>query len=257
MDKDAKARSMPDTWPSSESIGHACGSVFASTLVKALSSPTGPLSVEENGEENSEEEDDDDDDEENMTYNAFCKALWDTCKDRVYRFWEHQEFTFSPDDQWVYSRSGRTGIPLAHFEQRWNQLLSHPCPAPADVRLQRNPAPTSVDLAPGSSVQQAAGVQDADSTVELIKSIFECTREMAYLLLQTCSQDWNKALFMAFAGALRNYYRLGLKSERRTTDIAAKIRFRWEMGLLTDSIISRFKLPVPKGEICILWDRYA
>lgn len=54
MDKDVKARSMPDTWPSSESIGHACGSVFESTLVKALSSQTGPLSVEENGEENSE-----------------------------------------------------------------------------------------------------------------------------------------------------------------------------------------------------------
>lgn len=72
MEKDAKGRGMPNTWPSSESIGRSCGSVFASTLVKALSNPTDPLSVEENGEESSEE-DDGEDDEESMTYSALAE----------------------------------------------------------------------------------------------------------------------------------------------------------------------------------------
>lgn len=61
---------------------------------------------------------------------------------------------------------------------------------------------------------------------------------------------------MAFTDALGSYYRLGSRSEDKVTERAAKIRFRWKMGLLTDSI-GRFKLTVPNGEICIPWDRYA
>jgi hypothetical protein len=37
-------------------------------------------------------------------------------------------------------------------------------------------------------------------------------------------------------------------------EAAATIRFRWELAQYADHLIKTFGLPVPDGEICILWD---
>ncbi|KAJ6091820.1 hypothetical protein N7467_003789 [Penicillium canescens] len=36
--------------------------------------------------------------------------------------------------------------------------------------------------------------------------------------------------------------------------IEGAIRFRWELALLADFIVEMLNLPVPNGEICIMWD---
>lgn len=79
---------------------------------------------------------------------------------------------------------------------------------------------------------------------------------MARLFYQTCPGDWDRGQMVGFGGTLRAYYELDELKERAPI-FAAMIRFRWEMGLLTDYIISMFKLPMPSGRICILWYCFA
>ena len=44
--------------------------------------------------------------------------------------------------------------------------------------------------------------------------------------------------------------------EQEALELVATVRFRWEAGLLTDFMVSKFRLPVPSVEISILWNQY-
>ncbi|KAJ5110943.1 hypothetical protein N7532_001478 [Penicillium argentinense] len=40
----------------------------------------------------------------------------------------------------------------------------------------------------------------------------------------------------------------------RASKFAAIIQFRWEVGLMTDYLVHKFKRTPPDGQICIMWD---
>ncbi|KAB8218079.1 hypothetical protein BDV33DRAFT_232366 [Aspergillus novoparasiticus] len=259
-----------NAWPDSHSMGRACGSVFASILINTLTTATSPLvtelnlaSVIEGGSEDLPQRCDqlqpeEPSPEQTLTYNAFCHEIWRTCATQINQLWTKQHFTFSAqDDQWEYSWTGRTGIPLAEFEQRWNRLVTYPYTGPENLRAERSPAPTNNGFIPGSSFNQRAGIGSADDLINAMTDNI-ChgrIKEMAFLFRQTCPGDWTHGQEVGLGRMLRGYYEFD-EFEDRVSTIVSTIRFRWEMGLLTDYIVDMFKLPMPNNQICLLWDRW-
>lgn len=77
--------------------------------------------------------------------------------------------------------------------------------------------------------------------------------EMAWLLLQTCPGGWDCGWGPLVRGTLARAVRRELPAEELNR-VAATIRFRWELAQYADHLVKTFGLPVPDGEICILWD---
>lgn len=79
-------------------------------------------------------------------------------------------------------------------------------------------------------------------------------REMARVFHENCCPgDWTQGDQVSLSCTMYAFYQLGECSE----DVGlfeATIRFRWEEALLADHIVEVFRLPVPRNEICILWD---
>jgi hypothetical protein len=78
-------------------------------------------------------------------------------------------------------------------------------------------------------------------------------KAMARLFRQTSPGDWNKGRMVGIGGTMRGYYERN-QYLKRAPKFLAVIRFRWEMGLLADSLVSKFNLPIPDGQMCIMWD---
>ncbi|KAJ5959520.1 uncharacterized protein N7479_006670 [Penicillium vulpinum] len=256
------SKGLSNSWGISQSIGRTCGSVFASTLVESLSSATSPLidPSERSTPSNfpgtqSQLQPDEPDEHQTMTYNAFCHSIWRTCEHRVTRLWYAQGFSFSAqDDQWNFSWTGRTGIPLRDFERRWKTLASYPYTGPADVRDLRNTYLENLTFLEADSANTGGAEGIVDQMTESIAH--GRIKAMGRLFHQTCPGDWDRGQMVGFGGTLRGYYERD-EFKERASEFAATIRFRWEMGLLTDYVVSVFGLPMPSKKICILWDEFA
>ncbi|KAJ5533784.1 hypothetical protein N7527_000038 [Penicillium freii] len=79
------------------------------------------------------------------------------------------------------------------------------------------------------------------------------TKEMARMFHSTCLGDWTQAWQVGLSGLLFRFYQLDEKPEL-AGKIQSVIRFQWEAALLADFIVERFALPVPRNEMCIMWD---
>ncbi|KOS36796.1 hypothetical protein ACN38_g12427 [Penicillium nordicum] len=251
-----------NAWGISQSIGRSCGSVFVSTLLETLSSATSLL-LEEPGLDTSLSDPqqslqpDNSNSLQTLSYNSFCDSVWSTCEDRITRLWSFQNFRFSAqDDAWEYSWTGRTGIPLSHFRNRWDGLTSYPYQAyqgPSDIRDLRNPHPKNNTFLK----------QDPNKTASANQVIDEMTGHMAHRRLkgmartfhQTCPGDWDRGKEVGFGGTLRGFYERD-EFQEKAPMFEAAIRFRWEAALLADYILELFNLPAPGKEICIMWNRF-
>jgi hypothetical protein len=246
---------LSNAWSPSQSIGRTCGSIFASTIFQTLSSVTSPLLDPRLSSQSSDQETlqpDEPTEQQTHTYNSFCRSVLDTCQNKVTRFGSSQCFTFSAqDDAWEYSWTGRTGIPLAYFQDRWDALKIHPYTGPEDVRALRNTDPSNPTFAIRDP-NQTGGDQNIIETMTN-HIAHGRVKEMARIFHNTCPGDWTQAPQVALSGTLFVFYQLDRKLERAGW-IQSVIRFRWEAALLADFIVEIFSLPVPRHEICILWD---
>lgn len=262
---------LSNAWPTSDTMGRACGSVFASTLIDTLCSASSPLVANADGRpsipaleleaklQDSPLQPRDPDEQQTQTYNAFCHSILETCQG-IYRLWSQQSFSFSAqDDMWEYSWTGRTGIPLAHFEQRWNNLPTVPYTGPAELKAQRDPDPSNPNFKTTGFFSRVGGIKDL--TDKMTASIHQKrVAEMAQIMLQTCPGDWS-AGFNVSVGACLRYYAKGIIDDEehgwdeRGWVVEEMIRFRWEMCLLADYVVNLLDLPMPGNEICISWNR--
>ncbi|KGO66075.1 hypothetical protein PITC_056090 [Penicillium italicum] len=247
-----------NAWGMSHSVGRSCGSVFVSTLLETLSSATSPL-LEEPGVDTSPSDTqqslqpDNPNNLQTLSYNSFCNSVWSTCEDRITRLWSFQKFKFSAqDDAWEYSWTGRTGIPLTHFRNRWDGLKSYPYHGPSDIRDLRNPHPKNTTFLEQDPNKTASGNQVIDEMTGHIAH--RRLKGMARTFHQTCPGDWDRGKEVGFGGTLRAFYERDLFQEKAPMFEAA-IRFRWEAALLADYILELFDLPAPSKEICIMWNR--
>lgn len=115
-------------------------------------------------------------------------------------------------------------VSLKDFEQRWSTPASHP------------------DTGPEPEIVSKMTEALAHGTL----------RETARIFHQTCPDDWTLDINVGFGAMLRSYYEQD-EGKEQAAMLAATIRFRWEMGLLTDYLVSLFDLPMPCNDICILW----
>ncbi|KAJ5142578.1 uncharacterized protein N7515_001365 [Penicillium bovifimosum] len=79
-------------------------------------------------------------------------------------------------------------------------------------------------------------------------------KEMAMMFHATCPGDWTHGREVAWGGTLFGFYQLGIFPESEAAEIYSTIRFRWEMALLADFVVAMFEFPMPRNEMCIMWD---
>lgn len=246
-----------DAWRDSHSIRErACGSVFASTVIKSLTSTNGVTMQPE-----------DPNDHQVATLNAYTRSIIDICRSDVARFWDLQNFTFSAqDDEWEGAWYGRTGIPsgipLDHFKDRWNQLVDIPYTGESSKKLNLDPHSSNTSETVPVQPGPAGGVLSPELLRETMTSamITGDVRMMAQLFLQTCPGDWHRGwgpgLGTMLTDAVKHGIEPGKRRVRRHIDIADFIRYRWELAEMADSFVQEYQLRKPNSETCLLWNDF-
>ncbi|KAK0729598.1 hypothetical protein B0H67DRAFT_547716 [Lasiosphaeris hirsuta] len=244
----AKPEDESVSWRLSESMGRACGSVFASATISALSEASTPLLASDVGLQEATAEagmslqPEEPTKQQTETCNEFCCAITSSLQlgsePRI--FGEHFHSS-AQDDEWEWSWTRRMGIPLAYFEERWNQLETIPrreFPKPGD------------DNYTGSHLTGSANSYIDDMTREMAHS---CVFGMAELFRQLFPRGWNKGWNVALAGDFFNFLqdRPGTPSAEYIADI---IHLRWDTCLLVDGFVADHGLGGPDDKICIMWD---
>lgn len=250
-----------NAWSASLSVAQTCGSIFASVLFQTLSSATSPLLYAPESSNASNPlslQPEEPNDQQTLSYNSFCQSVLDTCQNSVTRLCcDKQFFTFSAqDDRWEYSWTGRTGIPLAHFERRCKQKMPYPYTVPEDIRLHRNQFPGNATFTV-SDPNEVGGVRTATDG-EIFENMTALiaqhkVKEMAMMFHATCPGDWTHGREVAWGGLLFEFYQLGEEPESEA-EIFSTILFRWEMALLADFLVGMYELPIPRNKMCIMWD---
>lgn len=140
-------------WDISPKIERSCGSIFAGSIFQELSSAASPLLDDPRQSEQPDCEESlqpqEPTDEQTLAYDAFRQSVLDACQNTATRLSSSsfQHFTFSAqNDDWEYSWTGRTGIPLAHFEERWKRLKAYPYTGSEEVRSLQNTDPQNPEL---------------------------------------------------------------------------------------------------------------
>lgn len=257
------AASKKDTsmsWSVSDSIGRACGSVFAATVIRALEVASSPLLPDE-------EQDRGDDGDmplqpppeeatpaQTQTYNAFCSSVNEICQTRVSRLFDRFSFTFSAqNNEWDHSWIGRSGIPLVDFKARWDRLASVPF---AGCLKKKNDMDTDPD---NPAFKGRPGECLVGGRVLVEKMTTSISKRdvpmMAKCYLQTCPGDWDTGcglpMYRPMMLATERNWAESLYDESETFDLIAE---RWNLALLADYIVETFHLARPQNRICILWD---
>ena len=251
MSTAADSKNTSLSWPVSNSIGRACGSAFVGAMIKAMSSSASPLIRRLDSTETADEDDilqpDDPNTEQTATYNAFCNSIWDVLR-ATDRMWKYQTISFkAQNDEWEWSWLGRTGIPLADFEKRWEGLPVRKSSIAADS--------SDPDDENAAVVCKTGGIQDEKKLIDdLTASIaHHRAQEMAALFVQTCPSDWCRGQNVGFFGRLRKFAK-GEEVEMDSDEVQKSICFRWETALLADRLLEMFGLPRPDDKMCALWD---
>ncbi|KAI4190613.1 MAG: hypothetical protein LQ346_004890 [Caloplaca aetnensis] len=110
------------SWNFSASTGRACGSMFTTAFVEAMTRlDTDTQLVDTEGERGIEETE-----EQEETYAEFCKTMYETLlKDVDRRGFEHTFIFSAEDDAWGMCWRERTGIPLGAYQARWERLAEY------------------------------------------------------------------------------------------------------------------------------------
>ncbi|OHE92084.1 hypothetical protein CORC01_12599 [Colletotrichum orchidophilum] len=246
-----------NAWHDSHSIREgACGSVFASTVIKSLTSTNGVAMQPEDPNDN-----------QVVTFNAYTRSIIDICRSDVTRFWDKQNFTFSAqDDEWEGVWHERTGIPLGippgHFKDRWNQLVDVPYARDSTKKLYLDPHPSNTGKTVTAQPGPTGGVLCSANPWETMTRamITGDVRKMAQLFLETCPGDWNRGWGVGLSTMLTDAVKHGIEPKkrrvRRYIDIAAFIMYRWQLAEMADSFVQEHKLRKPNDETCIFWNNF-
>lgn len=223
--------SVCNAWKESPSIGRICGSMFFDAVTETLISSTSPLLDDGDGDLYVDKEEE----EQLAPYSAFCHSILNVCSSRV------TGLTFSrQDDQWDWSWTERTGVPLEYFKERWDALPA--CPVPYDGAkpfvVRRHPS----YLDPESSLIH----NQTDNKVAA----------MAQTFLLTCPESWSSGWGSLSSGCLRAFIDKRDLPPCPEVDIAEMMAFRWEASMTADYLVGLFGLRAPNDETCLMWNRF-
>ncbi|KAI0965330.1 hypothetical protein F4678DRAFT_453118 [Xylaria arbuscula] len=262
-------------WTASDSLGRTCGSIFVSSFIQNLTGTTSPLI--EQGKEgggsvmawqggrrrhiSSELQPELPNEQQTSTYNAFCHAVWDSCKSLT-RLHTYHSFSFSAkNDQWDHSWTGLTGILVQDYEEKWNKLKIVKYRGTESKKLNADQDPSNSSFLPMAPNAPTGGLRFNE---ELIKQMCQHDiQRMARIFLDhACPGDWVKGKNVGYGKILRacaegkranTVPRPDPNSDYQQIEILASIQYRWNLSLFCDSIIKSHNLPVPSGKGCLFW----
>lgn len=250
-----------ESWGASESIERFCGSIYATTLIQSLSDASSPLvnHEEEAGCTSSTGslQPDKPDQLQVETYNEFARTIHSTLLTRVDRFGDRHEIHFSAqDDDWEASWTGRTGISLEAFAERWDQLATQPSTM-AQSLLNREPTAVGV----------TGGVLSLSlSEAELIHrgrlgSLFGGTvrtqrryvKGLAKQFLQICPGIWTLGYGPKLHGTLHKFLKGPDKEFANTAEILCLLEYRFSTIRYAELLLTEVAVPAPTGQRCHEW----
>ncbi|KAH8681682.1 hypothetical protein BX600DRAFT_447129 [Xylariales sp. PMI_506] len=260
-------------------MGRACGSIFASTIIDTLCSATSPLLQDPtNASSNAAEckrlqPRQGTTRLQTYTYHAFCQSIMDICGEQIHRLCDEQRFTFSAqDDAWNYSWTGRSGIPLARFEERWTQLptVEYSPSVPGQPHPAIDPSPLNPLFDSSAQILSHTGggggdLEDLWTTEdeEDLQRVPEHLRadehpraiELARIFVESCPGDWERGFQVGVGGSLRAVVKGNPDDECPYTaaEVFSLVRFRWEWIQISDRMVSIFGLPKPDNASCAAW----
>ncbi|KAI2615061.1 hypothetical protein GGR54DRAFT_613901 [Hypoxylon sp. NC1633] len=227
-------------WPVSDSMEQASGSMFVEATLATLSDVSTPLLVQDGSPKDPTMvefclQPEEPTELQTETYNEFCRTIQDILGAGGFSRILGNELRFSAqNDEWRYPWTGRSGIPLTYFSERWGKLTSYP-----------------PKLSQGVSNSLTRSVDDCIDEMTR-KTIHSRVYGMAELFYQLCPGDWNRGWNVAIAGDLNNFLH-GKPLAPSAYEIADIIFFRWDACLHVDRFVDHHGLHRPNNEICVMW----
>jgi hypothetical protein len=263
------------SWNISASIGRACGSVFATTLIKNLISSSSPLCGDPSLVDESESlQVARLSDQQTETYNAFCCNIVSNLQDRVTKLYDYHDFRFAAqDDDWAQSWLGRIGLPLSHFETRWKRLGEYVSTMPNSLANQ-DPL-NQLDTYQAAENQEGfiSALEEsmrgrlsvapvAPSSLRLQRpthshtALAKTLRIKAWLLATSCPGEMTSGFNLRLRGQLLRYAE-GRPSTTAYSDALEKeIVYRVDVSTFVDNIVRSYNLPRSQGKSLLDWDYY-
>jgi hypothetical protein len=264
---------LSQAWNDSASISRACGSIFATTLIDSLTQTTSPLlqsspSPQEeavSGGSNSLQPSTATE-VQTETYNEFCRSVVRTLGENVTRRPNRHEFRFAAqDDEWAQCWFARTGIPLGHFQQRWDQAPVYKTTTPNDFTNLDPLNPLWSSSAAGSDGPRSRTGGSAAMSASAPNLLREDAhspgffrRKMqanAAMLGNSCPGDWNRSPNRRIRGMLRDYARGGEFGLKHESFLIKVMLFRLQTAEFVDTVVSNYRLIQPLGQTCLFWDK--
>jgi len=251
-----------ESWGASGSIGRFCGSIYATDLIQSLSDASSPLV--KRGEEEAGRasptgtlQPDKPDQLQAETYNEFARTIHHTLLTRVDRFGDRHEIHFSAqDDDWEASWTGRTGIPLQAFAERWDQLATRTSTmAPSS----HNRDPTAAGVTGGVS---SLSLSEADPIHRgrlgsafggTVRTQKRYVKSLAKQFLQICPGIWTLGYGPKLHGTLQKFIKGPDKEFANTAEILCLLEYRFSMIMYAELLLAEATVPTPTGQRCHEW----
>ena len=258
-----------ESWGASPSVRSRryCGSIYASALISALSDASSPLvgppnedssisgSIQPHAPTAIQTE----------SFNEFARSIHDTLLDIDPRYGDKHEISFSAqDDDWETSWTGRTGIPLRTFADRWDQLETRVSTAEPGSFLDRSTrftgSGTSADTLPlqefrslslsrVGSGNHLSGLFGGNS-----KSQKRHVKHMAKALLRTCPGSWTGGYGPRNRSELTKFIKSPDTDFGNTADIFRILKYRFDMLYYADVLIEKLNISKPDSKYCFQFD---
>lgn len=262
------------SWNSSDSVGRHCGSIFATTLVNSLCSSTSPLLAKNSSAGEASNRDSVSlqpkapTSLQAKTYNEFCRTIADTLKNTT-RLADQHEFRFAAqDDEWAKSFMSRMGVPLGHFQARWERLPIYPSTMPNNFTNQDphnvyDPTLCSDAAAPSisgrcSQVGSLCARRSAFDSLRLLGANNRHLRLAAARLSSSCPGDWEIGPNVRLKGQFQRYARTGTITPpgESKESLERIISFRIQLAHYVDNVVEFYHLSKSQGKPLLDWDRW-
>jgi hypothetical protein len=268
------------SWPLSDSIGRAGGSIFGTTIIQSFTAASSPLledttQLSISGTATASMQPSQPTDVQTNTYNSFCNAILSTLREEVTRFPQEHEFRFSAqDDEWAQCWMGRTGIPLARFEARWAQLPVHKSTMSKswtnlDPKSPREPfiaSPTgrsSGNQQTSGNMSFTGGIMPSSESqpfglrreMPAIEQVRRSLRMIAHNLSHSCPGDWNNGLSLRVRGFLTRFAEGRCSSEQEEERAIETTLCRYDITTFVNSVVASCGLVQAQDKTLLFWDR--
>ncbi|KAG5209995.1 hypothetical protein GTR04_5422 [Trichophyton interdigitale] len=243
-----------ESWARSSSLSRACGSIYASTLIKALAMETSAeqqqLSSQQTSSDIATASTPDGSivpEMQSKTFSEFARTVHQLLLTSIDRLGYHHDIRFSAqNDDWESHWRKRTGVPLADFQSKWDSLDI--VGARPTTILNRDPLAEDTEIDNTTLADMRAEYGSSSSYITGL-------RRLARKYLQSCpGRDSLSPNTMLHQQCFDLLARKREFSPGELGRIESALQYRMGMSFLANQLVVGFSLPLPHGLFCDEWD---